>query len=214
MSIRNETYSGSAPPPFCVRDLGGAYLIVQRMAHFPMYTLMSAPGGSKPFVSMARRAYKSVPNLVAELAESPQAIEAYFSLGASFERSELNPAERQVVLLTASIEHECHYCMAVHIGEAALAGVPGAAIEALRCGAPIEDRRLEALRAFTAALIRTRGVACQAEADLVLARGFPRAVLLDIMIAVAQKMISNYVNHIAETPLDDWLAPALKRDPP
>ena len=181
------------------------------MAHFPIHTLMSAPGGAKPFVAMAERAYKKVPNLIAELAESPQAIEAYFSLGACFERSTLDAAERQIVLLTASIEHECHYCMAVHIAEAERAGIAPAVIAALRSGAPIGDARLEALRAFTAALIRTRGTDCQAEADVVLARGFAPAVLLDVVIGVTQKMMSNYVNHIAETPLDDWLTPAPAR---
>jgi|CXWL01.1.fsa_nt_gi alkylhydroperoxidase family enzyme len=98
--------------------MGGAYPVADYMFRFPIHSLMSALGGSKPFVSLAQRIHRRVPNLIAELVESPQAIEAYFVLGTAFERSELTAQERQIVLLAASIEHERHYCTVLHASEA------------------------------------------------------------------------------------------------
>lgn len=180
------------------------------MANFPLHTIMSAPGGAKPFLALAQRAYKRVPNLAATLAESPPAIEAYFALDGFFARSDLSEAERKIVLLAASIEQECHYCTAFHLHAAAAAGVSEAALTALRGGAALDDPRLEALRSFTVAVVRKRGVGCSADAAVALQHGYSRAALLDVMLGIALEIFANYVNHIAETPIDDWLDAARK----
>lgn len=172
------------------------------MALFRLHTLMTAPGGSTPFVAMAQRLYGRVPNVIAELAESPQALEAYFILDSLFGRSALSPGERQVVLLAASTEQERHYCTGVHVREAQSAGVSAPVIDALMAKRRRPDARLEALRAYTAALIRTRGKGARHAAERVLAVRYDRDALLEVVVAIAQKMISTYVNHIAETPLD------------
>lgn len=175
------------------------------MANFPLHTIMSAPGGAKPFLALAQRAYKRVPNLAATLAESPPAIEAYFALDGFFSRSDLSEAERKIVLLAAAIEQECHYCTAFHLHAAASAGIGETAIAALREGAALDDPRLEALRSFTVAVVRRRGAGCAGEAEAALRHGYSRAALLDVMLGVALEIFANYVNHIAETPIDDWL---------
>lgn len=175
------------------------------MANFPLHTIMSAPGGAKPFLALAQRAYKRVPNLAATLAESPPAIEAYFALEGFFARSDLSEAERKIVLLAAAIEQECHYCTAFHLHAAAAAGVGAATISALRDGVALDDSRIEALRAFTVAVVRKRGAGCGAEAEAAFQHGYSRAALLDVMLGVALEIFANYVNHIAETPIDDWL---------
>lgn len=176
------------------------------MVNYPLHTLATAPGGSKPYLALAKRMFGEVPNLAATLAESPPAIEAYFALADLFSRSSLGPAEQQIVLLTASIEQDCHYCVAVHRHEAERAGVSADTIAMICERAPLAEARLEALRAFTTAIIRQRGQGCDAATATLLAYGFTRAALLDIVLGVSLKMFSNYVNHIAETPLDAWLS--------
>lgn len=175
------------------------------MATFPLHTLMSAPGGSKPFMAMARRMFGAVPNLAATLAESPSAIEAYFTLNGLFARGELTLVERFIVLLTASIEQECHYCVAAHKHEAEQAGVDAALIAALLERRRLSDERAEALRQFVAATVRKRAQECGAETDRLLSLGFSRAALLEIVLGVSLAVLGNYVNHIAETPIDDFM---------
>lgn len=182
----------------------------EAMATFPLHTLMSAPGGSKPFLAMARRMFGEVPNLAATLAESPSAIEAYFTLNEIFARGELTLAERFIVLLTASVEQECHYCVAAHKREAEQAGVDAALIAALLERRGLSDERADALRQFVVATVRKRAQECGAETDHLLSLGYSRAALLEIVLGVSLAVLGNYVNHIAETPLDDFMrgAPA------
>lgn len=184
------------------------------MASFPLHTITSAPGGAKPFLALAQRLFKRVPNLAATLAESPPAIEAYFALDGFFARAELSESERKIVLLAVSIEQECHYCTAFHLAAARQAGLPETVIMALHQRIEFEDARQDALRAYTIAMVRRRGVDCEAEADEMLRQGFSRAALLDVMLGVALEVFANYVNHIAETPVDDWLAPAAASESP
>lgn len=172
---------------------------------FPLHEIETAPAGSRPILEATKAAWGMVPNLHRVLAEAPAALEGYATLWTIFDKSSLTPVERQVVYLAAIYENECRYCMAGHSVVATGAGVPAAAIEAVRAGRPIPDERLEALRAFAAKVTAQRGRVPEAEVEAFLAAGFTRAQVLEIVLGVAVKTISNYVNHLAETPLDGFM---------
>ena len=73
------------------------------MSIFITHTVESAPEGSKTILKDAQKNLGFVPNLYANLAESPTALQAYTSLAGIFEKSSLSPAEQQVVALTVSV---------------------------------------------------------------------------------------------------------------
>ena len=186
------------------------------MTVFPIHTESSAPAGAKDSLAAIRGSLGFVPNLMGLLAEAPEALGAYLSLSSLFEASSLGPVERQVVLLATSFVNGCDYCMAAHSGLAKMQGVPEDVVASLRDGRPIADPRLEALRAFTAAVTERRAVVSEAEVESFLAAGFTRRQLLEVLLGVTQKTLSNYVNHLARTPLDtafkpmQWAPPAAK----
>jgi AhpD family alkylhydroperoxidase len=122
-----------------------------------VHTKDTAPAGSNPLLEQVERAYRFVPNLAATLAEAPAALDAYLAVAAAFSKSSLCATEQQVVLLSVSVENECHYCVAAHSAIAAAQKVSTDAVEALRNGAPLGDPKLEALRTFTRAVVRQRG---------------------------------------------------------
>lgn len=175
------------------------------MSNFPVHTIDTAPEASKPILDSVAKAWNMVPNLHAVLAESPTALQAYTTLFGIFEGSTLGPIERQVVYLVNNFENECRYCMAGHSVLARMAGADPATIAALRDGRPLDDARLEALRLFTTAVVRQRGVVAPDAVDAFLAAGFTRPNLLEVIVGTAVKTISNYTNHIAETPLDPFM---------
>jgi uncharacterized peroxidase-related enzyme len=177
------------------------------MTEFTTHTIETAPEASKPTLEAAQKKFGFVPNLFAKLAESPVAAEAYLTMAGLNAKSSFTPAEQQVVLLTSNFENECHYCMAAHTGAAKMAKLPEDAIEALRSGAPIPDARLEALRSFARKVVAQRGWVEAADVDAFLAAGFTKAQVLEVVVGVAFKVISNYTNHIVDTPLDDKFAP-------
>jgi alkylhydroperoxidase family enzyme len=67
--------------------------------------------------------------------------------------------------------------------------------------------RLEALRRFTQAIVEERGWIDSALLDEFLSAGFEPAHLFEVLVAVATKTLSNYTNHILETPLDRQFVP-------
>ena len=172
---------------------------------FPVHTINSAPARSRPMLTDAGSAFGFVPNLLGMLAEAPAALEAYLGVSAAFQKSSLTPAEQQVVLLAVSVMNECQYCVAAHTTIANGARVPAGVVEALRGGQPIADPKLEALRRFTESVVRERGWANEALAAFYEA-GYSRPQVLEVLVGVTQKTLSNYSNHLAETPLDGAFA--------
>ncbi len=178
------------------------------MTDYTLHTIATAPEAARPILAAAQTSWGFVPNLLAVLAEAPAALEGYATLFRLFDSSSFTPVERQVVYLTVNYENDCHYCMAGHSVLARMAGMASTDIEALRNGQPLADARLQALRHFTAAMVRQRGFVPHTELDAVLAAGFSKAQVLEVILGIATKVLSNYTNHIAATPLDPFMTGA------
>ncbi len=176
------------------------------MSGFEVRSIESAPEAARPILSEAEKRYGFVPNLLGILAEAPAALEGYVTLAGIFEKTSLSAAERQVVLLAASTENGCDYCMAAHSMLAAQAGVPQEAVAAIRAGREVSDARLEALRKFTARAVAERGRITESDIEAFLAAGFTRQQVLEVILGIAVKTLSNYTNHIAKTPIDSAFA--------
>ena len=118
------------------------------MSTFKLHTLASAPAGALPILEAANKGLGFIPNLYAQLAEAPTALQAYKQIGALLEQSSLTPEEQQVVLITVSVENHCEYCVAAHSFLARnMVKVPADVISALRDGLPLTNAKLDALAA-------------------------------------------------------------------
>lgn len=184
------------------------------MTDFRLHDTASAPEGGKPLLEAVQKKYGFAPNLIRTMVESPAAAEGYMTLSGIFDKSGFSPVERQVVLLSTSAENGCTYCMAAHSAIAKMAKMPDDVLEALREGKKIKDKKLEALRSFTRTMVEQRGWADEKAIKAFLDAGYQKRHVLDVVLGIAVKTMSNYVNHIAETPLDEafkplaWSAPA------
>lgn len=176
------------------------------MSNFTLHTKETAPEQSRPLLEKSIRNFGAVPNLHAVMAESPEHLEAYQKLHELFQKTSLGVAERNVVWLTINVEHMCHYCVPAHTMIAKMQGVDEATIKALRDATPLADAKLEALRQFTLKLLRQRGNVADADVEEFLAAGYTKRHVLDVMLGLAQKVMSNYVNHLAHTPVDPMFA--------
>lgn len=183
------------------------------MVEFVKHTPDTAPEGSRPLLEDSQKNVGMIPGLHAIMAESPEALQAYKQLHGLFKQSSLGTVETHVVWLTLNVYHECHYCVPAHTALAKMDKVPDDVIAALREDRPLADQRLETLRGFAKALADKRGQVGEAEVQAFLDAGFTKRNLLDLYVGLAQKVMSNYINHIAETPLDepfkkfDWTPP-------
>ena len=176
------------------------------MSEFNVHTIDSAPRSSAPLLESAKASMGFVPNLLGVLAESPAALEGYLTLMRIFDTSTFDPVERQVAILAISRVNECDYCMAAHSVVASMQNVPVDIVQAIRDDRPIADAKLEALRRFSAAVIDKRGWVSEDDVTAFRSAGYTRAQVLEVILAASFKTLSNYANHIADTPLDDAFA--------
>jgi uncharacterized peroxidase-related enzyme len=172
---------------------------------FKLHETATAPATSAEILKGVEKAWGFVPNLHRVLAESPAALEAYGTLWGIAEKTSFSPVERNIVYLSIIYENECVYCMAGHTNLSRMAKVSDDAITAVREGRSIADAKLEALRHFAAVVTRNRGVVSPAEVAAFKKAGYGNQAILDVLVLAATKLISNYTNHLAETPLDSFM---------
>ncbi len=170
--------------------------------NFPLLDESSAPKESLPALATTKENFGMIPNVEKVMALSPQLLSGYAHMWDLFETTTLTSIDRQVVYMTANFENECNYCIPWHTILAKKAGLASTDVEALRSGAPLADPKLEALRAFTRTLIANRGKASEAELRLFFDAGYTDAQALEVILGLSIKLISNYTNSIAGTPLD------------
>ncbi len=174
------------------------------MTDFARHTMDTAPEDSRPLLENSQKTFGRLPGLHAVMAEAPALLDGYqhlhklFAKQTSFDKDELT-----VVWQTINVEHECHYCVPAHTGIAKMMKVDDAITNALRDETPLPNDRLEALRSFTLAVVRGRGHVDELALQAFLDAGFTKRQVLEVILGVAQKVMSNYTNHLAETPVDE-----------
>jgi AhpD family alkylhydroperoxidase len=179
-----------------------------------IFTAENAPEGSKASLKAAKASFGFIPNLQATMAESPELLAGYSTLWDLFAKTTLTPHEQQVVYLTSNFENECHYCMAGHTALAKMQKMDSGVIDALRNGTKIPDPKLEALHRFATLIVRNRRWVSDADTEAFIAAGYTRRNVLEVILGVATKVMSNHTNHLAHTELDkfmfgnEWLKPA------
>lgn len=148
-----------------------------------------------------------VPEQTEKLAQAVDALDSYSGLIQRFTISSLSPVEQEVVYITTSRENRCGYCIAAHTQCAVSAGMPAGQIEALRAGRATGDLRLDALQAMTRAIVVGKGRVGAETVAAFVAAGFRQEQVFEILIGIMAKMLSNFSNEIAGTPLEDDLIP-------
>ena len=143
-----------------------------------------------------------IPNLHATMAEAPGLLAAYKEVHELFVNSSFTKDETTVVWQTINVEHACHYCVPAHTGIAKSMGVDDAISDALRNKSKLPNARLEALRDFTLSVMRERGNVDDSAVQAFLGAGYIKRQILEVILGLSQKIMSNYTNHLADTPVE------------
>ncbi len=172
------------------------------MINFELHDESTAPDGSKVLRAQSKKSFGMIPGLHAVMAEAPGLLEAYKIVHELFADSSFDIDEITVVWQTVNVENACHYCVPAHTGIAKTMGVSDNITDALRNETPLPNARLEALRDFTLNVVRSRGNVDEAAVQAFLDAGFTKRQILEVVLGVSQKVMSNYTNHLANTPVD------------
>ena len=173
------------------------------MSDFTLHTVDSAPEKSRPLLEASQQEMGMIPGLHAVMAESPNVLNAYQTLHQLALDSSFDNDEKTVVWQTINVEHACHYCVPAHTGIAKMMEVSDDITNALRDETPLPNDKLESLRNFTLAVVRDRGEVSKSELNAFYEAGYTHRQVLEVILVVSQKVMSNYINHIAKTPVDE-----------
>lgn len=180
------------------------------MSRLTLHTQESAPLETQAALDKAVRGSGFLSNLLAVLASSPQALQAYQDLSQINAQASLTLAEREVVQLVAGTTHGCRFCVAGHTAIATnKAKLAPEVLEALRSRnlQAIPEQRLLALALFTQQVIDKRAQLDDAELTDFLSAGFTEQNALDVILGVGLATICNFANNLAKTPLNTQLEP-------
>lgn len=166
---------------------------------FTFYTPETANPTAKALLEKIKGSYGFIPNLFAFMAEAPATIEAYLYLNDLIGKSSLGPQHAQLSLWIASIENQCEFCRIAHQAFAKKFGVNDQTYRAVVNQGDIEDPKDAALVNFTRALVNKRGHLNEEEVRAFLSAGFTNQQVMEVILVVTIKTLSNYVNHLTHT---------------
>ncbi|MDE3080397.1 MAG: carboxymuconolactone decarboxylase family protein [Paracoccaceae bacterium] len=168
----------------------------------------TAPGEAAAILADSRKALGFVPNMYANMANLPAVLKGYIDSYNAFRATAgFTPVEQEVIFLTISRLNGCRYCTAAHSMIAdKMSKVPADVLAALRSGETLPDARLEALAQFTREMVEHRGQPGAAAVKGFRDAGYTAEQALGVVVAIAAKTFSNYVNHLAGTEVDPAFA--------
>ncbi len=180
----------------------------------PFIEAEAAEGETRQVLDKARAQVGFIPNMYAYMANAPGLLDTYLH-GYEYFRyhSRFTPVEQEVVFLIISRENGCDYCMAAHSMLAdKQSKVPAKVTNAIRNYESIPDDKLAALARFTGIMVETHGRPSQTDVENFLSAGYNERHILDIILALAVKTISNYSNHLFHTPVHDMFSQRAWKD--
>jgi len=173
------------------------------MTQFTLYTAETASDEVNALFEKSINDFGMVPNLHAVMAEAPALLDSYQQVHTLFQSTSFNADELTVVWQTINVEHKCHYCIPAHAAIAHMMNVDTSIVDSIIKEQPIADDKLEALRKTTLAMVRQRGVLSDSELKRFYEAGYELQQLLEIVLGISQKVMSNYTNHLINTPVDE-----------
>jgi len=149
-----------------------------------------------------------VPNLYATYAHSDTALENYLNFSGA--KTSLSAKEREVVNLAVSEVNNCNYCLSAHTAIGKMNGFTDDQILELRAGQAPFDNKLDALAKLAKNITENRGRAGSFEVENFLNAGYTKGNLVDTIVQVGEKTISNYLHNTTQVPVDFPVAQPLE----
>uniref|UniRef100_A0A7V4XTH5 Alpha/beta fold hydrolase n=1 Tax=Acidobacterium capsulatum TaxID=33075 RepID=A0A7V4XTH5_9BACT len=179
----------------------------QGAALFGELNLASVPQQGREEVEGLSNFFGFIPNLGYALGAEPAVLHVYIQMLQALGQTVLDPLAQQVALAAASYANAADYAVQVHATLAARAGASPQVIEAIRNGAPLQDRKLEAVRQFAAAIALKHTQVSDADVRLLTDAGYDRRAAVAIALAAGAKTLVNTVAHLARPALDPGFRP-------
>jgi len=148
-----------------------------------------------------------VPNLYATFAHSENALGTYLTLQSA--KTSLKGKEKEIVNLVVSQYNNCIYCLSAHTAIAKLNGFNDEQIIEIRKSEISFDTKFDALAKLVKAIVENKGNASDDIKENFFAAGYTEGSLVDVIVLIGDKIMTNYLHAFTKVPVDWPLAPEI-----
>lgn len=161
----------------------------------------AATGAAKPLLDGVQAKFGVVPNLFRVLGAAPAALAGYLNLSGALASGSFDARLREQIALTVAETNHCGYCLSAHTFIGTRLGLTEQAIAGAR-HANASTPRTDAILKLARSIVVCRGELANGEFDAARAAGLTEGDVIETIANVAVNIFSNYVNHVAGTPID------------
>ncbi|UPK69929.1 carboxymuconolactone decarboxylase family protein [Chitinophaga filiformis] len=178
------------------------------MKNFPVPTKEQVSPANQTIFENLNGMVGFVPNLYAIFGHSDTALSDYLAL--QNRKSSVRAKEREVINLVVSQVNNCSYCLSAHTQLAKMNGFTDEQILDIRRANISFDVKLDALAKLVKSATENRGHVRSEVLESFFAAGYTEANLIDVVIVIGDKIITNYLHALTDVPVDWPLAPELE----
>ena len=161
----------------------------------------NAEGKAAELLAAVKSKLGLVPNLTKVMANQPAVLDTYLAIGGALSGGAFDPKTREAIALTVAGANQCDYCASAHSAISAGMKVDQAEISK-RLNGHSDDAKLNTLLKFTSTIVDKRGLVSDADLSEFKAAGYNDADVTEVIANVVANIFTNYLNHVAETPID------------
>ena len=167
---------------------------------FSVPTRSEVSTGNQAIFDKLQKGLGFVPNLYAFFGKNDTALGDYLTF--QNRKSTLTAKEREIINLVTSQINGCRYCQSAHTVLGKMHGFTDEQVLDIRRGKAPWDPKYDALVKFTASVVENRGKAAPELVDAFFAAGYTEASLIDVVIVIGDKVISNYLHNLTHLEID------------
>ena|ERR1700744_9487 len=168
-----------------------------------LVSLDSVTGKTAENLNAIKKKFGFLPNLYSSFANNPAFLDGYVQLSNEFDKTtHLSPIEKDIVLLAASVENNCQYCVAGYTTALKKMKAGEQTIKAIRMRDILPNDKQDALVRLTSEMVTERGNVSEATREEFLRQGYSELAMMDILTGVALKTMATYFFHIFPVEID------------
>lgn len=141
-----------------------------------------------------------VPNLYATYALNDTALGDYLAL--QNRKSTLSAKEREIINLAVSEINQCYYCLSAHTVIGKMNGFTDEQIIEIRRAEVTFNEKYAALANYVKSAVINRSKPSEEAIESLFNAGYSEANLVDIIMVIGDKMISNFIHGTTNVPID------------
>lgn len=180
------------------------------MTKFKVPTHEQVSPGNKEIFENLKKNIGFVPNIYATYAYSEHALGRYMAFAGG--KTSFNNKEKEIINLVVSQVNDCTYCLAAHTAGGKMNGFSDEQLIEIRKGSATFDKKLNALAQLTRNITENRGETDEEVLNSFFEAGYDKGNLVDLIVAIGEKTITNLLHKVTNIPIDFPEAPELEKD--